>query len=198
MTPDAVDRAVAAEYPHLIGIRPVRYAGARPPSTLVWRTVVPGVGTVRREGPALVAEAALGPARAWPGTPALSPDDQRALQLLHARLAREQRRARAQGIAPVPWQTDAITVPDLEVLAHLLDSGRVALRAETEPRQPTRYVGTLVAALTAWLDSTPITPRTVDDPLEPVHETRCALVWTARRLVGQILLAHGVPAPERM
>jgi hypothetical protein len=198
VTPDAVDRAIAAEHPHLTGIRPVRYAGARPPSTLIWRSVIPGQGTVLREAAAIIADVTTGPDRAWPRSPALSHDDTEALRLLHARLAREQRRARAIGIGPIPWQTDDLTAADLDVLAVLLDGARVVRRIASEQRQLGRFVADLTRVVGGWLDEVAVTPRTVADPVEPVHETRCALAQAARTLVTEILLAQGVLAPERM
>ena len=87
---------------------------------------------------------------------------------------------------------------DLDTIAALLQSqGQLDHDAANHRRAAARRAE-LVDALTRWLDTVKITPRTVDDPVEPLHGTRCALASAARTLLNQILTAHGVPAPERM
>ena len=87
---------------------------------------------------------------------------------------------------------------DLDTIAALLQAQGQLDNDATDHRRAIARRAELVDALTRWLDTVKITPRTVDDPVEPLHGTRCALASAARTLLNQILTAHGVPAPERM
>jgi len=120
------------------------------------------------------------------------------LQRLHARLSRELRRAHAIGVDARPHPHDPMAAADLDTIAALLQSQGQLDNDATDHRRAAARRSELADALTRWLDTVPITPRTVDDPVEPLHGTRCALASAARTLLNQILTAHGVPAPERM
>ena len=179
----------------------LRYAGSRAPYTLLWREV-------GRDGSQRTHETVADPVLAVSVVAALtaptvtagrdSAADLTDLQRLHARLSRELRRAHAIGVDARPHPHDPMAAADLDTIAALLQSqGQLDNDATDHRRAPARR-SELADALTRWLDTVPITPRTVDDPVEPLHGTRCALASAARTLLNQILTAHGVPAPERM
>ena len=179
----------------------LRYAGSRAPYTLLWR----GVG---RDGSQRTHETVADPVLAVSVVAALtaptvtagrdSAADLTDLQRLHARLSRELRRAHAIGVDARPHPHDPMAAADLDTIAALLQSQGQLDNDATDHRRAAARRSELADALTRWLDTVPITPRTVDDPVEPLHGTRCALASAARTLLNQILTAHGVPAPERM
>lgn len=179
----------------------LRYAGSRAPYTLLWREV-------GRDGSQRTHETVADPVLAVSVVAALtaptvtagrdSAADLTDLQRLHARLSRELRRAHAIGVDARPHPHDPMTPADLDTIAALLQSQGQLDNDATDHRRAAARRSELADALTRWLDTVPITPRTVDDPVEPLHGTRCALASAARTLLNQILTAHGVPAPERM
>ena len=179
----------------------LRYAGSRAPYTLLWREV-------GRDGSQRTHETVADPVLAVSVVAALtaptvtagrdSAADLTDLQRLHARLSRELRRAHAIGVDARPHPHDPMTPADLDTIAALLQAQGQLDNDATAHRRAAVRRAELADALTRWLDTVPITPRTVDDPVEPLHGTRCALASAARTLLNQILTAHGVPAPERM
>lgn len=179
----------------------LRYAGSRAPYTLLWREV-------GRDGSQRTHETVADPVLAVSVVAALtaptvtagrdSAADLTDLQRLHARLSRELRRAHAIGVDARPHPHDPMAAADLDTIAALLQSQGQLDNDATDHRRAIARRAELVDALTRWLDTVKITPRTVDDPVEPLHGTRCALASAARTLLNQILTAHGVPAPERM
>lgn len=179
----------------------LRYAGSRAPYTLLWREV-------GRDGSQRTHETVADPVLAVSVVAALtaptvtagrdSAADLTDLQRLHARLSRELRRAHAIGVDARPHPHDPMAAADLDTIAALLQSQGQLDNDATDHRRAAARRSELADALTRWLDTVPITPRTVDDPVEPLHGTRCALASAARTLLNQILTAHGVPAPERM
>lgn len=179
----------------------LRYAGSRAPYTLLWREV-------GRDGSQRTHETVADPVLAVSVVAALtaptvtagrdSAADLTDLQRLHARLSRELRRAHAIGVDARPHPHDPMTPADLDTIAALLQAQGQLDNDATDHRRAAARRSELADALTRWLDTVPITPRTVDDPVEPLHGTRCALASAARTLLNQILTAHGVPAPERM
>ena len=179
----------------------LRYAGSRAPYTLLWREV-------GRDGSQRTHETVADPVLAVSVVAALtaptvtagrdSAADLTDLQRLHARLSRELRRAHAIGVDARPHPHDPMAAADLDTIAALLQSQGQLDNDATDRRRAAARRSELADALTRWLDTVPITPRTVDDPVEPLHGTRCALASAARTLLNQILTAHGVPAPERM
>lgn len=179
----------------------LRYAGSRAPYTLLWREV-------GRDGSQRTHETVADPVLAVSVVAALtaptvtagrdSAADLTDLQRLHARLSRELRRAHAIGVDARPHPHDPMTPADRDTIAALLQAQGQLDNDATDHRRAIARRAELVDALTRWLDTVPITPRTVDDPVEPLHGTRCALASAARTLLNQILTAHGVPAPERM
>lgn len=234
MTPEEVDARLAAAHPGQ-AVPPVRFAGAVPPDGLRWLTTVPGEGVVSLDAPVTLAEVLAAAQVDHPGGAPADTDRQRsqlvAGQHLHARLARQLRRAHALGLTDQPHPADPststasastaygataltstdptddptagpgpidLTAADLRLAATLLDARRVADRLVREPQQGWRYLADLLEAAGSWLDQVDVTPATVDDPVQPVHETRCALAASARSLLAQILHASGVNAPERM
>lgn len=179
----------------------LRYAGSRAPYTLLWREV-------GRDGSQRTHETVADPVLAVSVVAALtaptvtagrdSAADLTDLQRLHARLSRELRRAHAIGVDARPHPHDPMAAADLDTIAALLQAQGQLDNDATDHRRAAARRSELADALTRWLDTVPITPRTVDDPVEPLHGTRCALASAARTLLNQILTAHGVPAPERM
>lgn len=179
----------------------LRYAGSRAPYTLLWREV-------GRDGSQRTHETVADPVLAVSVVAALtaptvtagrdSAADLTDLQRLHARLSRELRRAHAIGVDARPHPHDPMTPADRDTIAALLQAQGQLDNDATDHRRAAARRSELADALTRWLDTVPITPRTVDDPVEPLHGTRCALASAARTLLNQILTAHGVPAPERM
>lgn len=179
----------------------LRYAGSRAPYTLLWREV-------GRDGSQRTHETVADPVLAVSVVAALTAPtvtagrapaaDLTDLQRLHARLSRELRRAHAIGVDARPHPHDPMAAADLDTIAALLQSQGQLDNDATDHRRAAARRSELADALTRWLDTVPITPRTVDDPVEPLHGTRCALASAARTLLNQILTAHGVPAPERM
>lgn len=208
MTPE---RPVAPTAPVANAVPPVasavapfatlRYAGSRAPYTLLWREVgrdgsLRTYETVADPALAVSVVAAMAATKVTqPRTPAAELTD---LQHLHARLSRELRRADAVGVDPCPHPHDPMTAADLDTIAALLQAQGQLDNEATDHRRAAARRAELVDVLTRWLDTVPITPRTVDDPVEPLHGTRCALASAARSLLTQILTTHGVPAPERM
>lgn len=202
----------------------IRYAGPVPPAGLRWKVhrcghepltlvhpVVIGevVAAAQRAGAAAGARvaraatgpAATGPAATDPGGGVAPPADERTARLarLHAELGRELRRAAAMGIGRMGIGRTApadapLTAADLDVAAALLEAPAAFSRGG---RPMHRHTVVLADALDAWLATVCVTPRTVDEPVGPHHETRCALAAAARRLLAEMLAAKGVPAPER-
>jgi hypothetical protein len=200
VTPEALAAALARAGPPGCGIPVVRYAGPVPPAGLRWMVHRPGRDPEALVGPVVVSAAIAAAHRAsravdragWEPNPA---DDLTAtLHGVQAELGRELRRAATIGIGRTPHADIALTAADLDVVAALLEAPAAHARGG---RAAHRHTAVLATALDAWLATVRITPRTVDDPVDPHHETRCALAAAARRLLAEMLAATGVPAPER-
>ncbi len=128
------------------------------------------------------------------GVAAAADERTASLARLHAELGRELRHAAAIGLGGTAPGDAALTAADLDVAAALLEAPAAFARGG---RPAHRHTVVLADALDAWLATVRVTPRSVDEPVGPHHETRCALAAAARRLLAEMLAAKGVPAPER-
>lgn len=61
-----------------------------------------------------------------------------------------------------------------------------------------RRVVALAVRTHAWLDDEPVVPRTVADPVEPVHRARSALTAATAQVLATGLDLLGLPAPVRV
>lgn len=122
------------------------------------------------------------------------------VQYAHARLASILRNASDLGVRHDDYDPALLSHErEGDVLRALAEFPRVVATAGElrEPHRVARYLEDTAARFHKFYDTCRVLPRG-DEPAEPVHEARLALVAATKTVIGNGLDLLGVSAPERM